>query len=175
MTEAIFRNAKMESGKLIIDMPPEHRGAVMGFLRTKKDKDYVITIKEHRKKRSNDANALAWEIIGNLADFLRVPPVVIYKQAIQSVPDNYEILQVRECAYRKFKENWEAQGLGWPCILLGRANTQGYVNVQAYYGSSTYDTKQFSILIDVLLQDCRSLGLEVMQDDELQSLLGSVR
>ena len=175
MTEAIFRNAKMEAGKLIIDLPPEHRGAAMAFLRSKKDKDYVLTIKEHKKKRSKDANAYAWEIINKIADFLRVPPVVVYKQAIPNVPENYEILQVRECAYKKFKENWEAQGLGWPCVLLGRADQPGYVNVQAYYGSSTYDTRQFSILIDVLIQDAQALGIEVRPDEEIRSLLESVR
>jgi hypothetical protein len=101
--------------------------------------------------------------------------VIVYKQAIPNVPENYEILQVRECAYKKFKENWEAQGLGWPCVLLGRADKSGYVNVQAYYGSSTYDTRQFSILIDALIQDAQALGIEVRPDEEIRSLLESVR
>lgn len=56
MAEAItFRNARMETGKLIIDIPMDQRGAVMKFLRTKKDRPYDLTIKEHREKRSLDA------------------------------------------------------------------------------------------------------------------------
>jgi hypothetical protein len=175
MTEAIFRNAKLESGRLIIDLPPEQRGPVMGFLRTKKDKDYSLTIKEHKVKRSNPANAYAWKVIGIIADFLRVPPTVVYKQAILNVPDNYDILQIQESAYPKFKQAWESQGIAWPCVLIDQADKPGFVEIQAYYGSSTYDTKQFSILIDSLLQDCRALGLEVRPDEEIQSLLESVR
>lgn len=175
MTELIFRNATLEMGKLIVDVPPDHRGAAMNFIRTKKDKDYCLSIKEYKKKRSNGANAYAWEIIGKIADFLRVPPIVVYKQAIPYVPDNYEILTIRECAFQKFKENWEAQGLGWPCVLLDKAETPGYVNIRAYYGSSTYDTRQFSILIDVLIQDAQALGIEVRPDDEIRALLESVR
>ena len=37
MTEITFQNAKMEAGKLIIDIPYEHRGAVMNFIRNIKN------------------------------------------------------------------------------------------------------------------------------------------
>lgn len=164
----------METGKLIIDIPPEHRGAVMRFLRSKKDKDYDLTIKEHKNKRSVDANAYAWALINQIADELRVPPVVVYKQAIMNVPDNNEILPIKEEAYPKFKQVWEKRGIGWPCVKLGKSKIPGYVNVQAYYGSSTYDTRQFSILLDNLIQDCAALGLDHRSKEEIESLLGSV-
>lgn len=147
----------------------------MRFLHSKRDKDYELSIKEYRKKRSLDANAYAWVLINKIADVLRVPPVVVYKQAIQNVPDNNEILPVKEEAYQKFKEVWEQQGIGWPCVKLGKSKIPGYINVQAYYGSSTYDTRQFSILLDNLTQDCAALGLETMEDAELESLLRSCK
>lgn len=36
-----------------------------------------------------------------------------------------------------------------------------------YYGSSCYDTKQMSSLIDHLVQDCKALGIETLTPQEL--------
>lgn len=171
MTEVSFKNARMETGQLIIDIPPEHRGTVMKFLRTKQDRAYDLTIKEHRKKRSLDANAYAWVLINKIADALRLPPVIVYKQAIENIPGNHEIMPIKEEAFDKFKAIWEAQGIGWPCKKLGKSKFPGYVNVQAYYGSSTYDSRQFSMLLDSLTQDCASLGIETKSQEEIDSLL----
>lgn len=171
MTEVPFKNARMETGQLIIDIPPEHRGTVMKFLRTKQDRAYDLTIKEHRKKRSLDANAYAWVLINKIADALRLPPVIVYKQAIENIPGNHEIMPIKEEAFDKFKAIWESQGIGWPCRKLGRSKFPGYVNVQAFYGSSTYDSRQFSMLLDSLTQDCASLGIETKSQEEIESLL----
>ena len=171
MTEVPFKNARMETGQLIIDIPPEHRGSVMKFLRTKQDRAYDLTIREHRKKRSLDANAYAWVLINKIADAMRLPPVIVYKQAIENIPGNHEIMPIKEEAFEKFKAIWEAQGIGWPCKKLGKSKFPGYVNVQAYYGSSTYDSRQFSMLLDSLTQDCASLGIETKSQEEIDSLL----
>ena len=172
MTELTFLNAHLEAGKLIIDIPPEHRGSAMRFVRTKKDKPYDLTIKEHRNKRSNDANAYAWVLIGKLADAMRIPPNMVYKQAIQNIGGNYEIIPIREDAAAKFKEAWERQGIGWPCIDMGASKIAGYRNLRAYYGSSTYDTHQMTQLIDSLVQDCKALDIETLSDEKLSLLVG---
>lgn len=173
MAEAItFRNARMETGKLIIDIPMDQRGAVMKFLRTKKDRPYDLTIKEHREKRSLDANAYAWVLIGKIADALRITPKEIYRQAIQDIGGNYEVIPIKEEAADRFKEIWEAQGLGWPCVDMGKSKIPGYRNLRAYYGSSTYDTRQMSVLIDHIVQDCRQLGIETLTPDKLAAMMG---
>lgn len=162
----------METGRLIIDIPPDQRGAVMKFLRTKKDKPYDLTIKEHRKKRSLDANAYCWELIGRLADAMRITPKEAYRQAIQNIGGNYEVIPIKEEAVNKFKEIWEKQGLGWPCVDMGPSKLTGYRNLRAYYGSSTYDTIQMSLLIDNIVQDCKAVGIETRPPEEIESLLG---
>lgn len=103
MTELTFQTARMETGQLIIDIPPDQRGAVMRFLRTKKDKPYDLQIKEHRKKRSLDANAYAWVLIGRIADAMRLPPDEVYRQAIVNIGGNYEIIPVKEEAVASSK------------------------------------------------------------------------
>lgn len=165
-----FKEARLEAGQLIIDIPMNFRGKVMNWLRSRRDICYDLTIKEHRKKRSLDANAYAWVLIGQLADAMRITPREVYRQAIVNIGGNYEILPIREDAVEKFKQTWEAQGLGWPCYDMGRSRHDGYRNLRCYYGSSTYDTKQMSQLIDNLVQDCRALGIETLTPDKLALL-----
>lgn len=172
MTEVTFQNAKLETGKFVVDIPFDQQGTLMRFLYGKKDKLYDLIIKEHRNKRSQDANAYAWVLIGKLADVMRIPPVEVYRQAIQNIGGNYEVIPIREDAADKFKQSWERQGLGWPCVDLGASKLRGYRNLKAYYGSSTYDTRQMSQLIDCLVQDCKALGIETLSDEKLSLLVG---
>ena len=174
MSETIsFREIKLEGGCLVIRPEREDLGKAMAVIRKHKDRLYDLQIKEHRKKRSLDANAYAWVLINKIADALRITPKEIYRQAIQNVGGNYEILPVKVEAADHFKQVWEAQGLGWPCVDMGKSKLDGYRNLRAYYGSSTYDTRQMSQLIDNLVQDCRALDIEVKSDEEIASIMGA--
>lgn len=174
MSETItFREVKLEGGWLMVKPEREDLGKAMAVVRKHKDKLYDLEVKEHRKKRSLDANAYAWVLINKIADALRITPKEIYRQAIQNVGGNYEILPVKAEAAEHFKQVWEAQGLGWPCVDMGKSKIEGYRNLRAYYGSSTYSTTQMAQLIDILLQDCRALDIEVKSDEEIASIMGA--
>lgn len=174
MSETIsFREVKLEGGWLMVKPEREDLGNAMAVVRKHKDRLYDLEVKEHRKKRSLDANAYAWVLINKLADALRITPKEIYRQAIQNVGGNYEILPVKAEAAEHFKQVWEAQGLGWPCVDMGKSKIDGYRNLRAYYGSSTYSTTQMAQLIDILLQDCRALDIEVKSPEEIASIMGA--
>lgn len=173
MSETIsFREVKLEGGWLMVKPEREDLGKAMAVVRKHKDRLYDLEVKEHRKKRSLDANAYAWVLINKIADALRITPIEIYRQAIQNVGGNYEVLPVKEEAAEHFKQVWQAQGLGWPCVDMGKSKIEGYRNLRAYYGSSTYSTTQMSQLIENLVQDCRALNIEVKSGEELASLMG---
>ena len=166
-----FTEAKLESGWLMVKPIKEEIGKAMAIVRKMKPKAYDLTVKEHRKKRSLDANAYAWVLIGKLADAMRVPPTVVYNNAIQNIGGNFEIIPIREEAVEKFKEVWTKQGLGWPCVDMGQSKIKGYRNLRAYYGSSTYDTRQMSMLIDSLIQDCKALDIETLSEEKLSAMM----
>lgn len=173
MSETIsYREVKLEGGWLMVRPEREDLGKAMAVVRKHKTgRLYDMEIKEHRKKRSLDANAYAWVLINKIADALRITPKEIYRQAIQGIGDNCEIIPIKEEAAEHFKQIWEAQGLGWPCIDMGKSKIDGYRNLRAYYGSSTYDTRQMSILIDNLVQDCKALDIETMPPERLAALM----
>ena len=174
MSETIsFREVKLEGGWLMVKPEREDLGKAMAVVRKHKDRLYDLEVKEHRKKRSLDANAYAWVLINKLADALRITPIEIYRQAIQNVSGNYEVLPVKAEAAEHFKQVWEAQGLGWPCVDMGKSKIEGYRNLRAYYGSSTFSVQQMQVLIDNLVQDCRALDIEVKSEEEIASIMGA--
>lgn len=173
MSEKIsFTDVKLEGGWLMVRPLKEDLGKAMSIVRKRSGKLMDLEVKEHRKKRSLDANAYAWVLMGKLAEAIRITPEEVYRQAIQNVGGNYEILPIKEEAAGHFKGIWEAKGLGWPCVDMGKSKIHGYRNLRCYYGSSTYDVQQMSQLIDNLVQDCRALDIEIKSDEEIASLLG---
>lgn len=107
-----FKIAKMEGGKLIVDIPLEHRWSVMNFLRNMKDRTYQLDIKLFHKKRSNNANRYFWELVGNIARDRRISPVEVYREYIPDVGDNYTFSTVKDEEVDKFIKAWSREGLG---------------------------------------------------------------
>lgn len=165
-----FDSAKLELGQLIIDVPPDQRGTVMGWLKSKKPRKYDLEIKEHREKRSLDANAYCWLLIGKLAAAMQIKPVEVYRQAIRDIGGSYTPMCVREKDVDRISKSWARNGLGWFMEDLGQSQVPGCRNLAAYHGSSVYDTAQMSRLIDIIVQDCKALGIETMTPDKLSLL-----
>ena len=53
-----------------------------------------------------------------------------------------------------------------PCRKL-----KGYHNIRSYISSSDYDTAQMSRLIDLVVEDCKQMGIETMTPKELDALV----
>lgn len=168
----IITEAKLEAGWLMVKLARDDLGEAMAFIRKMKPKPYEVTIKEHRKKRSKDANAYCWELVSKLAEVMRISPNEVYINAIQNIGGNYEVIPVKEEAAQKFTEVWQRQGIGWPCVDMGKSKIPGYRNLRAYYGSSTYDSRQMGLLIGHIVQDCKALGIETLTPDKLALLEG---
>ena len=137
----------------------------------KRGKTYEADLKEHRKKRSLDANAYFWTLCGKLAAKVGLPKEEVYRSLIRDVGDNYEVLPIRNDAVEKWIEAWQGKGIGWVCEVLGESKLSGYTNVITYYGSSTYDTQQMSRLIEMMVHECKLQGIETMTPAELSLLL----
>lgn len=149
-----------------------NRRDATAFCNEMKDgKVYEADLKEHRKKRSLDANSYAWVLIGKLANMVGIPKEDVYREFIKDVGGNYEILPIRNDAVDKWITNWQSKGIGWCCDILGESKLDGYTNVITYYGSSTYDSKQMSKLINLIVDECKQQGIETMTSAELALIM----
>lgn len=136
-----------------------------------KENKLSVEIKKYRNKRSLDANAYMWVLISKLEEKLNVSKDIIYKDAIRNI-GVYEVIPVKNEAVDRFIEAWSKNGLGWVCETT-KSKLEGYTNILAYYGSSTYNTAEMSRLIDLIVQECKQLNIETMSQSELDSLIES--
>lgn len=145
-------------------------GKAMAIVRKHKARLYDLEVKEHREKRSLDANAYCWVLIGKLADAMRIPPVEVYREAIRNIGGTYTPMCVREKDVDRFKASWGRNGIGWFVEDLGLSQVPGCRNLAAYHGSSVYDSRQMAALIDNIVQDCKALDIETLPPDKLALL-----
>lgn len=167
-----FREIQLESGWLKIKPEREDLGAALAFIRNKKDKLYDLEIKEHREKRSSDANAKAWALLRDLAAVMRIPSVEIYRNYVRDIGDVYEIVPVRTEHIKDWERIWCSGHIGRSIVDMGECRTlPGYHNIKSYIGSSDYDTKQMARFLDLIIQDCKQLGIETLSEREKSLLL----
>ena len=151
--------------------------AMNDFLRAIDDldlsKDYDVKIAKKKIKRSLDANAYLWVLIGKLGEKLHRSDKEIYREYIK---DNgvFQIVPIREDAIPRWKQIWEGKGMGWVCDDIGACrNIPGYHNMKCFFGSSTYNTAEMARLIDAVVDDCKDQGIETLTPDEIARLKSS--
>ncbi len=146
------------------------REDVRGLFDDLHDFDVEVTVKRYRKRRSLDANAYAWVLMDKLAAATGRKKDEIYLDAVRNVGGNTETVCVVDRAVDRLREAWSRNGIGWPTEVFP-SKLDGCTNVVLYYGSSTFDTAQMSRMIDGIVQDCKSLGIETMTPAQLAGLL----
>lgn len=166
--EDISIDYKTQKPKILLVL--NERECISSLEELKEDK-LSVEIKKYRNKRSLDANAYMWVLISKLEEKVNIPKDIIYKDAIKNI-GVYEVIPVKNEAVDRFIEAWTKNGLGWVCETT-KSKLEGYTNILAYYGSSTYNTAEMSRLIDLIVQECKQLDIETMSKSELESLIES--
>lgn len=164
-----------DSGGAWLCLRTTRRDAVKVCDEQKPGKRYDIKISQERKRRSLDANAYCWLLIGKLAAKLSTPkapvtPEAVYRSYIKDVADNFQIIPVKAELVEHWDRIWCSGHIGRMTVDMGpcRAqNLRGYHNIMSYLGSSDYDAAQMHRLIQLIIDDCREQGIEYATPEEL--------
>ena len=139
-----------------------------GEIESLKDKRLRIKITQDRKHRSLDANALLWHCIGKIAKSFFPPRDKwdIYLDELRKY-GKYTYILMDEKAVESFKQMWRETE------VVGKVDVNGRKAIQLlyYYGSSTYNTKEFSVLLDGVIEDMKDLGLQPPIPRDIRSAL----
>lgn len=161
------------TGKPLITFELNEKKTALNMVDTLRDFDKLaIKIDRYREKRSLDANAYCWTLIGKIAEKTNVTKEDVYRAAIKEIGGNYDVVCVQDAAVEQLRKGWQKNGIGWQTDTLP-SKLDGCTNVVLYYGSSCYDVSQMSRLISIVQQDCEALGIEVKSQAEIDSLLQS--
>ena len=127
------------------------------------NKDLDVEIKEFRPHRSKDANALLWACIGDIAKAITSDPWSVYLRMLRRYGKFTQIV-VTPGAVEAVKKQWrEAEVIG-----DYEVNGKKAVCMLCYYGSSTYDSKEMSALLDGVLSEMDEMHLQKPASSTLQ-------
>ena len=120
---------------------------------------------KHRNKRSLDANAYCWVILQKIAEVLHQDKWNVYLEMLEKYGVFTHII-VKPNVVDKVKEEWRT------VKELGEVSVNGMtgIQLQCYFGSSTYNTKEMSVLIDGIVYEAKELGIETLPPDELERM-----
>lgn len=137
---------------------------IINFLyRYLKDDKKIFEIKEYKQKRSKSQNAYAWELIGKLADAMRLSKEDMYLQMLKSYGQSEVVSMLSEVnpvGYFKYYEK----------IGTGITNDKEFTHYKIYKGSSNYDTQEMSVFIDGIVQECSNLSIPTLTEEQIKKM-----
>ena len=141
------------------------------------NKEYELSIKQIRKKRSLNANNLSWDLTDKLSDVLVLGGVKLSKEECHAeMIFRYGQVLLDENGERVVYST--KQGIKMTDFFpyakpIGESELNGemFTHYLIYRGSKTYDSREFSIFLSGIIAECKEQGIDT-DTDEIKSLLG---
>ena len=133
-------------------------------------KKYELQIKQYSGKRSLDANAYCWLLLGKLAAKHRKKKTELYQDFIKEIGGNGLVGTFSRAQAEEMKKAWEQNGLGWMADII-ETPMDASVTLILYKGSSAYDARQMNRLIDLIVQECEQVGIETATPAEIKRMM----
>ena len=133
-----------------------------------------IEAKKYIKKRTTNANNYFWKILQELCDLAEIDTVEEYKRRVKEL-GIFRRFKIEKDNVKTFEKMWTAQGIAWFWEIFDTeviGDTEFKI-INAYYGSSSFNSKQMARIIDGVVQDCKVYGIETKPKEEIESLLRS--
>ena len=128
--------------------------------------DKLFDVKEHKDKRSNNANRLLWACLGRIAKALKTDSWSVYMQMLKRY-GTFTYICVKPSAVEGVKRQWRE------CEEIGELTIKGKKAVQllCYYGSSTYNTQEFSEFLDSVMSEMEEMNIPTPRQEEVERAL----
>lgn len=141
-------------------------GNIKDIDRLSGNKELMVQAKVHRNKRSLDSNAYAWVLMQKIAEATGLDKWDVYFNCLQRYSRAFTHVIVKPNAIDRLKELYRV------CIDLGEVTVNGKTGhqLQVYFGSSTFDTKEMSVFIDGIVSECKDLEIELLPPSEIERM-----
>lgn len=149
--------------KLIGEISKADEGIIIinynGFLTEKIDleKVYDIEIKEHKSKRSLESNRMFWGILQKIKEVTDNDLMDLYVDILEKCDAKHEFLLVLPETIEHLKKVFRVVKI----LEYRDYNNKQMAVVKAWIGSSKYNTKEMSLLIDKALQIASEYNISI--------------
>ena len=159
---------------LTFEAPAVPREALDGL----RDKDLRLTVKAWREKRTLDANAYYWALLSQLADALKISRPLLHNRLLSRYGEDeqidgqtvYIVLPDTQRATLTAEQAETYHLRPTSEIRPGRDGTP-YRTWVMLKGSRGMETKQFSRLLDGLIDECNHVGIPTATPAEVERMM----
>lgn len=149
--------------KLTLELNNQYDLLTDEFNKLKELGEIDIELKEHKEKRSLNANAYAWVLITKIADILRTSKEEVYLKMLKRYGQSEIVSILSNIDITGYFKYYEAAG-------TSTLNDKSFTHYKIFKGSSEYNTKEMAILIDGIVSEAKDLGIETLTPNELEEL-----
>jgi hypothetical protein len=166
-------NIKKADLRLSINGDPELLLTVDGdksflseLIKKANEKPYTVEIEPLKKKRSLDANGYLWVLLQKIAEALHTTKDEIYLEMLSRYGVFTHIV-VKPNVVERVKDEWRTVRELGEVTINGKTGIQ----LQCFFGSSTYDQKEFAHLLDGTISEAKEIGVDTASQAETERMI----
>ena len=167
-----FSLSRMYSGEWVLTMvvQPQSLKDAKRLVDTQKSRDYEVTVREYRERRTLTANAYFHALCGKMAAVLRTDIESVKKHLVNSYGVSAE--RDGQPVTITLPKGERADDYYPYCVWLGGdADGDTYELMKQTHAM---DTREFARLLDATIDECRELNIEVLPDEEVKRLYAQI-
>ena len=140
-----------------------NKNDIIKYLLNKPDtKQYEI--KEHRQKRSLSANAYCWVLCTKIAEVLNSTKDEVYLEELKRYGQSLIVPVGKDRKPDGYFKYYQFEG-------RRKLNDRELDFYKVFKGSSEYDSKEMSVLINGIVEDAKELDIETLEDIKIKELI----
>lgn len=125
--------------------------------------EFIDNLLNPKKHRSLSQNAYMWQLINAIGAKTRKSKEEVYLQMLKDYGVSEIVSMLSSINPKGFFKYYEAIG-------TGIVNNKEFTHYKIYKGSSEYDTKEMSVLIDGVIQEAENLGIPTLTKEEIEKM-----
>lgn len=160
----------LTSGRLLITLSAE-RSAESVLSEFTQNQELEIKMKKYSPKRSTNANAYMWTLLGDMAQILNTTDEEIYRKYVREF-GRRTVSPIQEDIADMMIAAWGEKGIGYMAERMPRdSKLQGYVNIRFFFGTHVYTKDDFSAFLNHIVDDAKDMGIDTRPPEEIESLV----
>lgn len=150
-------------GQTIITLELNEKVPALNMVDELHGADITVKIDKYRERRSLNANAYAWCLIGKIGNAIRQSKDDVYFQMLKRYGQSEMISVIAHIPIGEYVKYCEEAG---ESTLNGKL----FKHYRVFKGSSEFDTKEMSIFIDGIVSEAQALGIQTDTPDQIAKM-----
>ena len=128
------------------------------------DKEKLFEIKEYKKKRSLNSNAYLWVLCTEIANIMTLSKEEVYVKMLEDYGVSILVPLTVDTEPEKYFKYFSY-------FDKGKLNGKECIWYKVFKGSSEYDSKEMTHLLNGVVEEAKQLGIMTLDELEIQEML----